>query len=77
MTVAYDEIVDFIAGGTTPESVAAFQPSEQARERVAGLIGRSKADALSAEEESELSHWLQLEHIMRMAKAKARQRLGQ
>jgi hypothetical protein len=76
MTVVYDEIVDFIAGGTTPESVAAFQPSEQARERVADLIGRKKADALSSEEEAELGQWLQLEHIMRMAKARARQRLG-
>ncbi|MBY0227666.1 MAG: hypothetical protein K2W96_00155 [Gemmataceae bacterium] len=76
MTVAYEEIVDFIASGPTPERVAEFQPSEQARERVAELIGRKKSSALTSEEESELAHWLQLEHVMRLAKAKARQRLG-
>jgi GTP-dependent phosphoenolpyruvate carboxykinase len=72
---AYEEIIEFIASGTTPRNVAAFRPSEEAKERVADLIQREKSSALSADEESELNHYLQLEHLMRLAKARARQHI--
>jgi len=29
---AYEELIDFIAAGTTPQSVVAFHPSETAKE---------------------------------------------
>lgn len=70
---AYEEIIDFIAGGNTPEAVVAFRPSEAAHARVRDLLAREKADGLDAEEKSELDHSLQLEHLMRLAKARARQ----
>jgi hypothetical protein len=68
---AYEEIVDFIAAGTSPDSIAAYQSSQAAKDRVADLIFREKNDNLSAEEKSELDHYMQLEHIMRLAKARA------
>jgi hypothetical protein len=70
-TPAYLEIVDFIAG-SNPQAVAHFRPSDEAQHRVADLIEREKAGALSAEEKAELDHFMELEHILRMAKAKAR-----
>lgn len=73
---AYEEIVEFIARGTTPDNVVAFRPSAGARERVAELMEREKTSGLSPEEESELSHYLQLEHVMRLAKARARQHVA-
>ena len=72
---AYEEIIEFIASGTTPDNVAAFRPSEEAKERVADLIQREKDSQISAEEESELNHYLQLEHLMRLAKARAHQHI--
>ena len=69
----YFEIIDFIAAGTTPNAVAQFHPSLEAQQRVADLVEREKADCLSAEEKAELDHFLELEHILRMAKARARQ----
>ena len=72
----YFEIVDFIAAGTTPEAVIDFRPSSEAQQRVAALIERRKADALSPEDEAELDHFMELEHILRMAKARARQILS-
>jgi hypothetical protein len=72
----YFEIVDFIAAGTTPETVIDFQPSLEAQQRLAALIEREKADTLSPEEEAELDHFMELEHILRMAKARARQILS-
>ena len=69
---AYEEVVDFIAAGTTPQNVIAFRPSEAAQERVEDLLSREKDGELSPAEKSELDHYLQLEHLMRLAKARAR-----
>jgi hypothetical protein len=75
MIAAYDEIVDFIAAGTTPQSVVDFRPSEETKARVTALIREEKANSLSPDETAELNHYLHLEHVMRLAKARARQRL--
>jgi hypothetical protein len=72
MTRAYEEIVDFIAGGSTPDDVAAFIPSVETRERAASLIEAEKSGTLTPDELVELNHYLELEHLMRLAKARAR-----
>lgn len=76
LTRAYEEVVDFIAAGTSPDNVAAFRPSEAAKRRVAELIEREKTAGLTPDETSELGHYLQLEHLMRLAKARARRHLS-
>jgi hypothetical protein len=68
---AYLDIIDFIAAGTTPEAVVNYRPSAEAQQRVADLIEREKYGGLSTEDRSELDHFLELEHILRMAKARA------
>lgn len=73
---AYEEVIEFIAAGSSPSQVVAFRPSEATRSRVAELVTREKADELTAEEASELEHYLQLEHIMRLAKARAKKFLS-
>jgi len=72
----YLEIVDFFASGTTPQSVAEFQPSAATRQRALELLALAKESALTPEQESELEHFTELEHILRMAKARARQILA-
>ena len=72
----YEEIIDFLAAGTTPDSIIAFRPSQTAKERVEDLISREKTSGLSLEETDELNHYMQLEHIMRLAKARARHYLA-
>ena len=76
MIRAYDEIVEFIAAGTTPASVAAFEPSPQAKALVADLIHREKTVGLNHDEASQLDQFLHVEHIMRLAKARARAKLS-
>ena len=73
---AYEEVIEFIAAGTKPSSLIAFQPSDTVKERVADLIHREKTTRLSPDEKSELEHYMQLEHLMRLAKARARQYVG-
>jgi len=76
MTRAYEELVDFIAAGASPRDVVAYQPSAAAKARVADLIEQEKTTGLSPEEVAELEHYLQLEHVMRLAKARARTHLA-
>lgn len=76
ITKAYEEVVDFIAAGSSSASVAAFRPSEAARARVSALVSQEKAEGLSAAATAELEHYLQMEHLMRLAKARARQFLA-
>lgn len=71
-TKAYEELIDFIAAGTKPDDVIAYEPSQVAKERVANLIHKEKTNGLTPVEKSELDHYMQLEHIMRLAKARAR-----
>jgi hypothetical protein len=53
-TKSYEEIIDFIAAGTTPEAVVVFRPSDGVQQRGAGLVERSKDAGISLEEQSEL-----------------------
>ena len=76
MTLAYEEFIDFLASGTTPKGVVEFHPSEAAKARVAELIQRQKNGSSSADENAELKQFLQIEHVMRLAKARARERLS-
>lgn len=73
---AYEEVIDFIASGPSPSSIVSFRPSREASERVAALIEREKTTGLSTGEKAELDHYMELEHIMRLTKARARQRLA-
>jgi len=76
MILAYEEFVDFIAGGTTPQGIIDFRPSDATKTRVAELIHREKTTSLSPDESAELKQYLQIEHVMRLAKTRARQRLA-
>lgn len=76
MILAYEEFVDFLARGTTPQGVIDFRPSDETKGRVADLIRRQKTMTLSPDETAELNQYLQIEHLMRLAKARARQRLA-
>jgi len=68
----YDEIIDFIAAGTTPKRVIDFKLSSAAHNRLEDLIYRHKTGELTPAEKQELDHFLTLEHIMTLAKARAR-----
>lgn len=67
---AYEEVADFIAS-VNPAKVLAFRPSEETIQRVSELIELEKNEKISSEEKSELDYYMQLEHLMRMAKIQA------
>ena len=68
---AFDELATFFAS-KIPDDLIAFQPSKATSDRVELLIFKEKRDGLTVEEKDELDAYMVLEHIMRLAKGKAR-----
>ena len=69
-TNAFDEIIDFLAG-YEPQRIINFHPSEKTQKRVELLLSKKHNGTLTEKEKSELDYFLMLEHIIRMAKARA------
>ena len=69
---ACDELVDFLVGNIPSSKLADFHSSEDTRQRVWALIEKEKDAGLLPEEKLELDDYLKLEHLLVLAKAKAR-----
>lgn len=70
----FEEIVKFIADAAGVEKLAAFKPSTAAEGRVAALLAKQQEGSLNPKETEELQLFVQLDHVMSLAKAKARGR---
>ncbi|MEO7591116.1 MAG: hypothetical protein ABI134_07880 [Byssovorax sp.] len=69
---SYDEIIDVFARGGGAGTVLAFRPSAETQDRVRDLLARSKAGALTDDEQAELDQFGEIEHLMQLVKARAR-----
>ena len=68
---AYDELVEVIATGPAAERMLRFRASDENQRRVSELLERQKSGSLTAAESAELERYLQFEHVVRLAKARA------
>lgn len=71
-----DEIVDFITSGPSPDEIIAFRPSQTAQDYLSLLLEKKQAESLTDEEQSELDYYLFIEHLLRMSKIKATQKMA-
>ena len=67
----FAEILEFLAALPTPEEILALQPSPALQEQIDHLATKHKAQELTAREQLLWRQYEYLEHIVRMAKAKA------
>lgn len=65
------DIIEVLASQPTPAEVLAIQPSAALQNRVSELLAQSKAGTLAAKQEAELERYLTVEHLVRLAKARA------
>lgn len=73
---AFDEIIDFITSMPQPQQVLAYKPSEESQSRLENLLEKKRETALNEAENKELEQFLLIEHLMRVAKARAKKRLA-
>ena len=73
--LAFDEIADFIAE-LNPAKLIALKPSATVQQRLEDLLFKNREEGLNDEEKHELDRYLTLEHLISLAKARARKRLN-
>ena len=73
---AFDEIIDFITSLPKNEQVLAFKPSPASQNRLEELLEKKQIGKLNEDENREIEQFLLIEHLMRVAKARARKRLS-
>ena len=74
MARAYDEFVEFISSGPSSAALVAWKASPDTQARVTTLLAGERAGILSADDRSELDHCMVVEHLVRLIKARARER---
>ena len=72
---AYDELAHFLAS-LSPRKVLAYKVSAKTQARVGILLAKNTSEGLSPEENAEMERHMTVEHIVRLAKAKAIQKLS-
>lgn len=72
----YDEMIDFITSVPRPEEIISFSPSEASQLRLEDLQFKRREEGLTEDELHELEQFVMVEHIMRIAKVKAKKRLA-
>ena len=65
------DVIEELAELPTPEQVLALRPSAALQSRISSLLEKNRMESLTSEEEREWSQYEYLEHIVRLAKAKA------
>jgi len=78
LDAVHDEhtIIEVLTSQPTPEQVLALRPSTELQARTSDLLARSKQGTLGPMEAIELERYMLLEHLVRMAKAHAYQRMA-
>lgn len=75
-TNVYDSVADFIAS-MNPQKILELRADPEMQQRLEELIEKEKSSGLTVDEKEELDHYIVLERLIRLAKARARYRLAQ
>jgi len=69
------DILEKLAALPAPEEVLALRPSPTLQARITELLEKNRSAGLSPEEQAEWQRYQYAEHLVRLAKARAAQRL--
>ena len=69
----YEQVLEFLAGSPSAQEIVGFRPSVMAQRRFSELLALNRERELTREEE--LDHYMQIDRMMSLLKAKAYRRL--
>lgn len=69
------QVLDKLAELPTPQEVLALRPSDELQARIGELLAKNRDMGLDTIEKAEWQRYEAVEHLVRMAKARARSRL--
>jgi hypothetical protein len=70
------EVLEFLASLPEPEEIIALRPSPPLQGRISELLEKNRTTGLTPDEQREWEHYQYLEHLVRIAKAKAYSKLN-
>jgi hypothetical protein len=70
----YEDLVELLAKCAKPDEVLAFQMSNDKQQRLDVLLSKNHAGTLSPQESAELEAFEQFEHVIRLLKARVREK---
>lgn len=68
----FQEIIDFLASGPTPEQIIVHQASPAMQERLEELLSKNREEGLTEDESAELDAFELVNDVMILLKARAR-----
>jgi len=69
---AFNEMIDFLVSGPTPQQIIAFKISSVAQDRLDELLDKNRENGLIESESAELDLYEQINHVFLLLKARAR-----
>ncbi len=76
ITPVFNEMIEFLAGGPTPQQIVAFKVSPATQARLDDLLDKNREDGLSEDEAAELDAYGQVNFVLLLLKARARPMLS-
>ncbi|MDB2685739.1 hypothetical protein N9Y42_00830 [Mariniblastus sp.] len=67
---AFDSLLELLASNADPDQVLGFRLPENSQRRLDELLAKNRANTLTDADRSELQSFEQLEHVVRLLKAK-------
>lgn len=71
----YEFVLDFLANGPTPREIINFRPPKEILVRFQKLMAANEEQALTRVESEELDHYILIDRMVSLLKAKAYRRL--
>jgi hypothetical protein len=72
-----NDVLETLASLPTPEEILALRPSPALQERIEELLEKNQQGGLSPEEQRDWEQYQYVEHLVRLAKARAAARVAQ
>jgi len=72
----YEQVLDFLAGAPSVQEIIDFRPPLAAQQRFSELLEINRQRPLTLQEQEELDHYIRIERLLSLLKAKAYHRLS-
>lgn len=72
----YQEFADFMTSSPTLEQIAEFRLSDESEAHINDLLAANRDETIKADAKDELDDYARLEHLMRMVKIRAFEKLA-
>lgn len=67
----YEQVLEFLASGPSSQEIVAYRPPQAAQARFSRLLEANRERRLSPVEEEELDHYIGMDRMLSLLKAKA------